>query len=65
MATDSKKGTPQSHADADSQPQADETTFKREGPVPAGRDTGDSVDDMNRAAEQSIVRNVEPDEAVD
>jgi hypothetical protein len=40
-------------------------TFKREGPTPATRDSGGSVDEMNRAAEDSIVRNVTPDEQTD
>jgi hypothetical protein len=40
-------------------------TFKREGPTPATRDSGDSVAEMNRAAEDSVVRNVTPDEQTD
>jgi hypothetical protein len=37
-------------------------TFKREGPTPPGNSTGNSIDDMNRAAEESLVRNIRPDE---
>lgn len=40
-------------------------TFKREGPVPATNDSGRTVEDMNEEAEESLVRNVEPDEPVD
>jgi hypothetical protein len=40
-------------------------TFKREGPAPATNDSGGSVDEMNREAEESLVRNVEPDQPVD
>ncbi len=40
-------------------------TFKREGPAPATNDSGETVEDMNREAEESLVRNVEPDEPVD
>jgi len=35
--------------------------FKREGPTPATEDTGRTVDEMNRKAEQSIVRNIRPE----
>jgi len=40
-------------------------TFKREGPNPPGRSTGNSVDDLNRAAYESVINNVEPDQQVD
>jgi hypothetical protein len=40
-------------------------TFKREGPTPPGNSTGESIDDMNRAAEESVVRNIRPDEHTD
>lgn len=39
--------------------------FRREGPEPAKGDTGRTVDEMNEAAEASVVNNVTPDEAVD
>jgi hypothetical protein len=41
------------------------TTFKREGPAPAEKDSGRNVEEMNRAAEDSLVRNVTPDEQTD
>ena len=41
------------------------TTFKREGPQPATNDTGGTVEEMNRAAEDAMLRNVRPDEAID
>jgi hypothetical protein len=37
------------------------TTFKREGPTPADAPSGDSVEEMNRAAEESTRRNIRPD----
>jgi hypothetical protein len=37
-------------------------TFKREGPTPPANSTGNSIEDMNRAAEESLVRNIRPDE---
>jgi hypothetical protein len=40
-------------------------TFKREGPTPAANDSGGTVDEMNRAAEESVIRNVTPDEQTD
>ena len=40
-------------------------TFKREGPAPAAGDTGDTVEEMNKKAEESVIRNIRPDEAVD
>ena len=43
----------------------DGTTFKREGAEPAEHDTGRDVDEMNRKAEESLIRNVEPHESVD
>ena len=39
-------------------------TFKREGPPPQG-DTGRDIDEMNEKAEESVIRNVEPDQQVD
>ena len=52
----------------DGEPTTSETedaAFKREGPNPPGRKTGHSVDEMNRAAYHSVIRNVEPDEQID
>ena len=43
----------------------EDAAFKREGPNPPGRKTGHSIDEMNRAAEESLIRNVTPDEQVD
>ena len=40
-------------------------TFRREGPDPGSGDTGTNVDEMNDKAAQSVIRNVEPDEATD
>ena len=40
-------------------------TFKREGPNPPGRKTGHSIDDMNRAAYDSVMTNIEPDQQID
>ena len=37
-------------------------TFKREGPVPATGDSGDSIDEMNDAAAESVERNIAPDD---
>jgi hypothetical protein len=42
-----------------------EEKFKREGPEPAKGDTGDTVEEMNEAAADSLVQNVEPHESVD
>jgi hypothetical protein len=39
------------------------TTFKREGPKPADAPSGESVEEMNRAAEESARRNIRPDDA--
>ncbi len=39
--------------------------FRREGPEPAQGDTGRTIDEMNEAAEASVINNVTPDEAVD
>jgi len=44
---------------------ADGTAFKREGPTSADADTGDTVEEMNRAAEDALLKNVRPDEAID
>ena len=41
------------------------TTFKREGPAPADSDSGSTVEEMNQAAEDSVLANVGPDDAVD
>ena len=52
----------------DGEPTTSETedaAFKREGPNPPGRKTGHSIDEMNREARQSLIRNVEPDEPTD
>jgi hypothetical protein len=43
----------------------EDAAFKREGPNPPGRKTGHSIDEMNRAARRSVIRNVEPDEPTD
>ena len=43
----------------------EDAAFKREGPNPPGRKTGHSIDEMNRAAEDSVSRNVEPDKQSD
>jgi hypothetical protein len=43
----------------------DGTTFKREGPEPSRNDSGETVEEMNRAAEDALLRNVTPDEAID
>ena len=40
-------------------------TFKREGPEPGDGDTGGNVEEMNRKAEQSVINNIRPDDAVD
>lgn len=40
-------------------------TFKREGPEPAGRDSGDTVEEMNDRAAESVINNETPDEATD
>ena len=37
------------------------TTFAREGPTPPQIDTGDSVDEMNKAAEAALRRNIAPE----
>lgn len=42
-------------------PRAAEETFKREGPVPPAGDTGDTVEDMNEAAREAVLRNIRPD----
>ena len=60
MATDS--GT---QPKKNEEPQRDGTAFKREGPQPADRDTGGTIEEMNQEAERSIVRNIKPDERVD
>lgn len=39
--------------------------FKREGPHPAAGDTGDTVEEMNEAAADSLINNVEPHENAD
>ena len=39
--------------------------FKREGPAPAGKDTGRTTEEMNRAAYDSVINNVEPDQQAD
>jgi hypothetical protein len=42
-------------------PQAAEETFKREGPEPPAGDTGETVEEMNEAARDAVLRNVRPD----
>jgi hypothetical protein len=57
----------------DEWPQDDEPTtseeenaaFNREGPNPPGRKTGHSIDEMNRAGDEAVITNVEPDQQVD
>lgn len=57
----------------DEWPQDDEPTtseeeegeFKREGPNPPGRKTGHSIDEMNRAADEPVITNTEPDQRID
>ena len=39
-----------------------EETFKREGPDPAKGDSGESIDEMNDAAEESVEQNIAPDD---
>lgn len=41
-----------------------EEHFKREGPEPPEGDTGDTVEEMNEAAERSIGDNIEPQQSV-
>jgi hypothetical protein len=43
----------------------EDAAFKREGPNPPGRKTGHSVDDTNRAASDSVMRNVKPGDPID
>ena len=53
---------------ADQQRREEESTnetFKREGPAPAANDTGRDVEEMNNKAEESVIRNVTPDEQTD
>ncbi len=57
MADQQQRQTPQD--------ESEQETFKREGPQPAQNDTGRNVDEMNRAAEESVIRNVTPDEQTD
>jgi len=51
--------------DAGNHDDQDTSAFKREGPTPSNADTGGSVDEMNRNAEDALLRNVRPDEQVD
>jgi hypothetical protein len=55
------------HEDAGKHPaqSSEQPTFAREGPTPPQNDTGKTVDEMNRAAEDALLRNVTPDEQVD
>jgi hypothetical protein len=39
--------------------------FKREGPNPPGRKTGHSIEEMNRAPDEPVMTNIEPDQRVD
>jgi hypothetical protein len=57
----------QQPADSDNEPKqsSEESTFAREGPTPPRNDSGRTVDEMNRAAEDALLRNVTPDERVD
>jgi hypothetical protein len=58
--------TPQRRdGDSDQNESSTESTFAREGPSPPQNDTGQSVDEMNRRAEESVLRNVRPDEQID
>ena len=43
-------------------PQAADETFKREGPEPPAGDTGRTVEEMNEAARDALLRNIRPDE---
>jgi hypothetical protein len=40
-------------------------TFKREGPEPADRDTGSTVEEMNEIARDALLRNIRPDPSDD
>ncbi len=40
-------------------------TFKREGPEPPDRGTGDSVEEMNEIAREALLRNIRPDPSDD
>ena len=51
--------------DDDPNQSSDGPTFAREGPTPPQNDTGKSVDDMNRAAADALLRNIRPDEQID
>jgi hypothetical protein len=44
---------------------SEHTTFAREGPTPPQNDTGETVEEMNRAAEDALLRNIRPDQQVD
>jgi hypothetical protein len=44
---------------------SEEATFAREGPNPPRNDSGQSVEEMNRKAEDALLRNVRPDEQID
>jgi hypothetical protein len=49
----------------EAKPSNERQTFAREGLTPTQNDTSGSVDEMNRAAEDALLRNVRPDEQID
>lgn len=55
-----RRPAPDRKSEADT-PQAAEETFKREGPEPPAGDTGETVDEMNEAAHDAVLRNIRPD----
>jgi hypothetical protein len=58
----------QNTRDRDRLPQTPETaeeTFKREGPEPPAGDTGDTVEEMNDAARDAVLRNIRPERTDD
>lgn len=48
------------HGEPPEAPETADETFKREGPVPAGGSTGETVEDMNQAARDALLRNIRP-----
>ena len=62
MGTDNRRDE---NAPAQSEHDDAGATFKREGPTPATEDTGRTVEEMNRAAEDSLIRNTTPDQQTD
>jgi len=53
------------HGHDEDKQSSNERTFAREGPAPPQNETGDSVDEMNRAADDAMLRNVRPDDQID